>query len=261
MLNEKQLSEYFKIEHLPIKDGEWWDGKPFPYSNLNKWHPTFSQKFGMNPEIYKQFGMKGHNGIDIAYFEGTPVVAPCKLWVSYLQDDPKGYGRNVFAETESKQINGDYYKIEMCFGHNKEFSCQASRWVEEGELLAFGDSTGFSTGPHCHYGIRPWIKDGSSWKQVFNGNGYLGWINPDNFLPHIVWDLNELNFMDEFKQKNDGKLIFNNDTGEIGWFYNNKLRIPEDADRGWKMLASYLIKKDGVNINDVDWDKLPKEKF
>ena len=34
-----------------------------------------SQAFGLNPQIYKRFGMKGHNGIDYACPQGTPVYA------------------------------------------------------------------------------------------------------------------------------------------------------------------------------------------
>lgn len=265
MLNEQQLAQFFKLKHLPIKDGEFWDGKPNNYSNLKQWALTPTQKYGQNLLNYAQFGLKGHNGVDIAFKEGCPIVAPCRLYMSYIQIDPKGYGNAVWAETETQQINGDSYKLEMAFGHFKEIVAKPFKWYNEGDLLGYGDSTGFSTGDHLHYGTRPHCKLGNQdWRQMFPDNGFKGWIDPQQFLPHIVWNLEELltkNYMTEFKEKHDGKLIFNNDTGEIGWFYGDKLRIPPDTDKFVKMIASYLVRKEGAHISDVEWDKLDKIDF
>ncbi len=263
MLTENQLSKYFKFDVLPIADnGIFWDGKPTTLSNIPKWQIHLTQRFGENLVDYSQFNLKGHNGIDIGFLEGCPIVAPCDLWITYLQDSA-GYGKNVWGETESKQINGDYYKLELCFGHNKEMVAKSNNWSKKGSSLSFGDSTGFSTGDHSHIGVRPYVKKSGKtiWEQMFPNNGYLGWINPEPFFPKMykIGEKNT-NYMEEFKEKHDGKLVFNNDTGEIGWFYNDKLRIP-DQDRLAKMLASYLIRKEGVHIADVEWDKLDKDKF
>jgi murein DD-endopeptidase MepM/ murein hydrolase activator NlpD len=55
------------------------------------------------------------------------------------------------------------------------------------------DSTGFSTGHHLHYGIKPLIsKDGNNWSQCFKDNGFKGSNDPELYLPHIVWNLDEI---------------------------------------------------------------------
>lgn len=277
MLNEKQLSEFFKIKHLPIKDGEFWDGKPMGYSNLKQWGLSFSQKFGQNLLNYAQFRLKGHNGLDFPFFTGCPIVAPCRLYTTYIQVDPTGYGNAVWAETETQQINGDSYKLELAFGHFKEIVAKPYRWYNEGDLLGYGDSTGFSTGSHLHFGIRPHCKlTGKDLKQMFPDNGFLGWIDPEPFLPHIVWDFEELNkkdFMTEFKEKHDNKLVqviykVKDDLGEektiqeMGWFYNNSIRIAKTDDRATLMLISYIHRNfGGITVDKETWDKLPKELF
>ncbi len=65
-------------------------------------------------------------------------------------------------------------------------------------------------------------------------------------------------FLDLFKKKNDTKLVRNQATGEWAWFYNNSLRIPKTVDRKVEALANYLIKKEGANISQEDWSKLPQ---
>lgn len=65
-------------------------------------------------------------------------------------------------------------------------------------------------------------------------------------------------FLDLFKKKNDTKLIRNQSTGQWAWFYNNSLRIPQTQDRKVEALANYLIKKEGTNISQEDWNKLPR---
>jgi len=194
MLNEQELAKYFSFHHLPVKTTDWWDGLPLYYSNLKQYHPSFTQRFGQRPEFYKKYNMKGHNGIDIGYIDGTPVVAPGRLWVTYTQfDDDKGYGNHVFTETPSQYINGDYYKLDVVFGHLKNITCKSAHWLEEGDSVGPGDSTGDSSGPHLHLGLRPWFsKDGSNWTQVFNNNGYFGYVDPEPYFPHIVWDLDEI---------------------------------------------------------------------
>lgn len=199
MLNEAQLTQTFKLI-LPIKE---WDGRPMQYSVLKEYKLNFTQRFGQTALDYKQFGMIGHNGIDVGGIKGTPIVAPCRMWITYINDTDTGYGINIFAETDTQHINGDYYKLELVFGHFDYIIVGAGRWVEEGEIIGYMDSTGFSTGHHLHFGIRPiWSNDGNSWKQMFPENGFKGYIDPEPFLPHIVWDLEELLKPKEDKIKN-----------------------------------------------------------
>lgn len=272
MLREQDLPTYFKISYLPIADDAFWNGKSGKESNLPEWNVHFTQKFGQNQtflqdtviggilykagtSFYGQWNMKGHNGIDIGYNTGCPVVAPCRLWVTYLQDS-SGYGRNVWAETESKQINGDWYKLEMCFGHNRDFNCQPYSWYDIGSILSYGDSTGFSTGSHCHWGIRPLVKKSGStvWEQMFPDNGYLGWVDPEQFLKLSI----NQNSMD--LSKLEKKLVIEGTgVGRIGIIIGGKLREVK-TERVPQACLYVLANNDlGKTISTTDFDSLPKE--
>jgi murein DD-endopeptidase MepM/ murein hydrolase activator NlpD len=192
MLTAKDLGEYFKLQ-LPIKDGDFWDGRPREYSNLKQWKLHFTQRFGMNLCDYGQFGLRGHNGIDIGGLSGTPIVAPCRLWIAYTKDDDQGYGRMVRGETDSIKINGDYYKLELTFGHFSKVTSKVYHWVEQGAELGLMGTSGFSTGNHLHFGVRVLAKINETTWQVMNyDNGFKGSIDPEPFMPHIIWDLTEL---------------------------------------------------------------------
>jgi murein DD-endopeptidase len=53
-----------------------------------------TQVFGVNPQDYAQFNMKGHNGIDYGLPSGTQVVAAEDGRVSCLED-PGGFGHYI----------------------------------------------------------------------------------------------------------------------------------------------------------------------
>lgn len=192
-----KLHKDFQI-HIPIKDNVWWNGVPYLHENCNlkRWHPKWTQGFGMNPQIYAQFNMKGHNGLDIGFSEGTPIVAPCDIEVQAIQYSDKGYGINLRAFT--KEV--DEHKLEFIFGHFREIVAKPYREYKEGDLLGYGDSTGFSTGHHLHFGIRPLYKKGAGWRQLYYGNGYYGYVDPEPFIIEKVrWTIGELNNLKKMK--------------------------------------------------------------
>ena len=52
------------------------------------------------------------------------------------------------------------------YGHAEEVVVSSGQVVRRGQIIAFMGSTGFSTGPHCHYEVR------------LNGEA----VNPANYL-------------------------------------------------------------------------------
>lgn len=130
-----------------------------------------SQKFGENPQIYKQFGLKGHNGCDFALPNGVEVYAALDGIVLEAKDQGKGgYGRYVRL--------GHSGGAQTLYGHFRDFEVAQGDSVKKGQLLGHSDNTGFSTGPHLHFGFRPPNFD--------INNGYNGWIDP---LPYWKEDI------------------------------------------------------------------------
>lgn len=124
-----------------------------------------SQMFGMNPSMYAKFGLKGHNGLDFASTAGTPVYACMSGEVTVSHQGKKGYGLHV-------RITNDKYQV--VYGHLSEEFVSSAKSVEKGDLLGYTGNTGFSTGPHLHFGVRERNNN-----QIVNyNNGYFGYFDP-----------------------------------------------------------------------------------
>lgn len=143
--------------------------------------PRITQTFGKNPQIYSQFGMKGHNGIDYGVPVGTPIFAPFSGWVK-AKNDSGGYGKHIKIRSKEK-------RLECCLGHLIRFNVKNGDYVNMGDVIGLSGNTGFSTGPHLHFGIRTLLyagdKDVFKWPVDNYNNGYFGYWDQ---LPYtITW--------------------------------------------------------------------------
>lgn len=125
--------------------------------------PYISQGFGENPQIYAPFGINGHNGIDIAAAIGTPIYASHSGKITYATQT-SGYGKYAQIKDSEK---------ETTYGHMSKFE-GSNRDVKAGDIIGYVGSTGFSTGPHLHFGLKPIPRD--------INNGYKGSIDPMPYL-------------------------------------------------------------------------------
>ena len=91
-------------------------------------------------------GSSYHEGIDIAVSTGTPVVASAAGTVSYATGWSGGYGYCVYI------VHPD--GSSTVYGHNSSLAVSGGQWVEQGQVIAYAGSTGWSTGPHVHFEIR-----------------------------------------------------------------------------------------------------------
>lgn len=128
----------------------------------------YSQYFGENPDWYKPFGMKGHNGIDIPTPTGTKLLSCINGKVTETANDVKGYG--IYVKIENEYCG-------VLYAHLKDFSLKVGDKVKAGDFVGFSGNTGNSTGPHLHFGVFPIPRDRS--------NGYAGYIDP--FGEQIEW--------------------------------------------------------------------------
>jgi murein DD-endopeptidase MepM/ murein hydrolase activator NlpD len=103
-----------------------------------------TQGFGENPETYKQFGRAGHNGIDFGVDTSTPVLAAAAGVVHKIGNDTNGFGIYLVLD------HGNYQTL---YGHLQTVAVEQGDLVDVGDKIALSDSTGFSTGPHLHFGL------------------------------------------------------------------------------------------------------------
>ena len=86
-----------------------------------------------------------HSGIDIGVDTGTPIVA-ADSGVVIEADWLGGYGYAVVID----HGNG----LSTLCGHNSELAVSPGQSVQQGQVIAYAGSTGYSTGPHCHFEVR-----------------------------------------------------------------------------------------------------------
>jgi len=143
--------------------------------------PYITQVFGDNPQIYKQFGLTGHNGIDFRAAVGTPLFAPCDGIAKVVNDGHLGYGYHI-------KIRSAVGAKEVVLGHMSIVSIKDGQPVHMGQYLGTTGNSGFSTGPHLHFGLR-FLKEGKNdvwkWEVTEYSNGYKGWVNPIQYI--LTW--------------------------------------------------------------------------
>jgi murein DD-endopeptidase MepM/ murein hydrolase activator NlpD len=138
--------------------------------------PYITQLFGERPDVYKQFGLNGHNGIDFRCAVGTLVYAPMEGKVQVTNEGKSGYGLHI------KIRGGDR---EIVLGHLSEVFIKDGETVRLGQKIALSGNTGFSTGPHLHFGLRSIIKgegDIFKWTVARYDNGFKGYWDQKPFV-------------------------------------------------------------------------------
>ena len=87
-----------------------------------------------------------HNGVDFADAVGTPVLAAEDGEVVAMGDEGKyAYGKWIAI----KHNNG----LTTLYGHLSKQSVKKGEDVDRGEKIGLMGSTGYSTGPHVHFGV------------------------------------------------------------------------------------------------------------
>ena len=86
-----------------------------------------------------------HSGLDIGVDYGTPIYAADSGTVVYA-GDMGGYGNAVMIDHGGGLVT--------LYGHNSSVEVSVGQNVAQGQEIALAGSTGYSTGPHCHFEVR-----------------------------------------------------------------------------------------------------------
>lgn len=159
-------------------------------------------RFGENVEFYKSLNIgleKGHNGIDITAqsFENTamnqitfPVYAAHDGIVTYAGIE-KNEGMGIVIRTkDAREYQGGEAFFKTIYWHNRYpdgIRVKVGQEVKVGDLIAYSDSTGISSGTHLHFGLKP-IAQGENdwtWNNIEQTNGYFGAIDPMPYMGNM----------------------------------------------------------------------------
>jgi murein DD-endopeptidase MepM/ murein hydrolase activator NlpD len=103
------------------------------------WYGKLNSKYG------PRWG-KMHKGLDLYLRTGDTVVSAFNGVVRYAQFNSGGFGNCVVV----RHTNG----LETIYGHLSKIDVFENQYVQAGELLGLGGSTGHSSGPHLHFETR-----------------------------------------------------------------------------------------------------------
>ena len=135
-------------------------------------YAVVTQAFGAHPEIYSQWGLPGHEGIDLRAPTGTPVYAAADGVVYVADRDPAGaYGRQI----RLRHRNG--YKT--VYAHLHEVLVAEGDFIKAGQIIAKADNSGNSYGSHLHLTLK---KEGATERGETNYPADI--IDP---TPFLVW--------------------------------------------------------------------------
>lgn len=104
-------------------------------------------KFGMRFHPIEKIN-KMHNGQDIKMISGTKLYAPMKGVASFAEDNFNGKYIVINSVTEQG------VKVQFIFCHLSESFIKESQSVSEWQEIGLSGSTGASTGPHLHFGVK-----------------------------------------------------------------------------------------------------------
>lgn len=146
-----------------------------------------TQVFGVNRTTYAQFGLSGHNGLDLTGAEkgaNVPLYSPIEGIVTEVGDEGKyGYGRYVRIRSIAPDDQGRYK--EVILGHLSSSAVWKGKFLYQLDSVGISGGKpgtpgcGFSSGAHLHAGLR--FLD-SSFRVLNYNNGYKGYID---FLPYF----------------------------------------------------------------------------
>ena len=152
---EKEISDYEEQIRIEIDP----NSLPKTGSGVLKWplDPpiVITQYFGntpfatQNPQVY---GGNGHDGIDLRAAIGTPVkaarsgiVTAIGNTISYCRGYQIGYGKWILIKHDNN--------ISTFYSHLSLIKVSVGDNVETGQLIGYSGNTGYTTGPHLHFGV------------------------------------------------------------------------------------------------------------
>lgn len=101
---------------------------------------------GYGWRVHPVFGTRRyHSGLDIGVDTGTPIHAAANGVIVY-SGWMGGYGYAIMIDHGGGLVT--------IYAHNSRLAVSEGQHVAQGQLVAYAGSTGYSTGPHCHFEVR-----------------------------------------------------------------------------------------------------------
>nr|MBN1228786.1 M23 family metallopeptidase [Anaerolineae bacterium] len=137
--------------------------------------PAVVQGFGENPELYRRWGLPGHEGIDIRAPINANIYACAEGYVYRIHNGTGGHPYGIHVRVRH---DGGFRTV---YAHLNQVNVRTGQYVQPGDVIGLAGSTGNSDGGHLHLVLK---HEGASRQQT----GYPGDIvNPTPYFvsPHL----------------------------------------------------------------------------
>lgn len=109
---------------------------------------TVMQWFGANPEVYRRWGLPGHEGIDFVADFNSPVYACADGEVYMVHDGTMGHAYGIHVRI--RHASG----FKTVYAHLNQVLVHSGTVVKAGDLIGLADSTGNSATSHLHLTLK-----------------------------------------------------------------------------------------------------------
>lgn len=178
-------------------------------------------------DLYNYFGMKSHNGIDIPHPENIRMYSPVKGTVVEIQTEAsRGLGIGIITdeEYEIEDLPGVKTRLKVRLWHLNGIGVQMFQKVNVGDYIGLTGNTGYSSGPHTHFEMKPvTILDQNIWSYIntLQSNGWYGAVDPEPYWTGEYAQKRILTRSLEFGQTDDQVNLLQETLKSLGYFPHN----------------------------------------
>lgn len=123
---------------------------PFEFKAWPTNYKFVTQTWGANPDYYKQFGLPGHEGVDIRGPEGTPIYAVADGTVYRAEANPSSSNYGIHVRIRHQ----DSYQTIYAHGSRIPSGISVNSAIKAGDIIMYSGDTGNSSGAHLHLGLK-----------------------------------------------------------------------------------------------------------
>lgn len=129
---------------------------------------SINQYFGANPLNYAQFGLPGHEGIDVMAPSGSRIFAVAPGAVGMVHTAPHGHNYGIHVRVD--HVDG----WQTIYAHLQQTLVHPGQQVKAGDVLGLADNTGNSFGSHLHLTLKKRNETYQNWPfNIFDPTPYL----------------------------------------------------------------------------------------
>ena len=142
-----------------------------------------TQNYGYTEFAKRAYKTKFHNGIDFRASIGTPIYAATDGKIIKIDNNDLGFSFYNRYQYGLYILINHYNGLSTLYAHLSKVLVQEGQKVTRGQLIGYSGNTGYSYGPHLHFGV--YLTDSLEFKKIPPANGLVPigvTVDPKDYL-------------------------------------------------------------------------------